>query len=465
MVRSRQRSVFFAFGCFCALAQLVSAELPGFNIFLDRKPTLSEVKRTYTGAKYEPPYGCFLGAYIDLDSSLKQTYADSIGRNRRLPEEFEQVVGNQHATYFFYLGYGRPLPKDWVNYLAMQDKIVHIALEPTRGIQYVFDDEYLTTLAQDMADTKAKIFLRFGSEMNGAWVEYGKDPSVFKDKFRLVAKKMREIAPNVAMVWCPYTTPVAPIPSYYPGDQYVDWVGVNMYSVTFFDQDPKKPARSVHPTDMLDYVYRKYSAIKPIMVGEYGTTHFSALENRTDVGFARRNLYALYAGLPRLYPRVKCISYFNGNNLELEHRMNNNYAVTQNVEVLEAYRRLTFSEYFLKSATMAPPNSLRDRLDRTPVDARLDPLQNLPLAPMPIKEGQSVYGRLDLSAWCKTTDTQVKMRFKVDGKVLYDGVGKDKWFVTIGASRLSEGPHKISVEAWFKNRLLATKSVSVNVVH
>ncbi len=459
--RSRAAALLLVF----ATGACVIAELPGFDLYLDRKPTLNEIRDNYTGAKYEPLYGCFLGAYIDQDSTLKQTYADSLGRIRRLPEEFETVVGNQHATYFFYLGYGRPLPKDWVNYLSMQGKIVHIALEPNRGIQYVFDDEYLTTLAQDMADTKAKIFLRFGSEMNGTWVEYGKDPALYKEKFRLVAKKVKQTAPNVAMVWCPYTTPIAPISSYYPGDDYVDWVGVNMYSVTFFDQNPKMPARKIHPTEMLDYVYQRYGARKPVMIGEYGTTHFSALEQRSDADFAERNLYGLYSALPRKYPRVKCISYFNGNNLELDHRMNNNYAVTQNASVLNTYRKVTFPDYFLKSASFAPAEPLGATLFATPVNASLDPLANVPLGPMPLKNGQTVYGKIDLSVWCKSTDAQIKMRFKVDGKLLYEGQGKSKWFVTIGSSRLSEGPHTFSAEAWSRRKLIARRTARVNVVH
>lgn len=434
------------------------------GLYLDRKPTLEEVRRNFTNAKYEPPYGCYLGAFIDLDSSLKESYKDSIGRVRRLPSEFESVVGNPHSTYFFYLGYGRPLPKDWVTMLAAQGKIVHIAFEPNRGIQYVLDDEYLYVLAKDMRDTGARIFLRFGSEMNGAWVDYGKDPKVYKEKFQLVAKKVREIAPNVAMVWCPYTTPVAPIDNLYPGDAYVDWVGVNMYSVTFHDQDPKKPARQIHPVEMLDYVYSRYSAKKPMMIGEYGTTHFSALEKRSVTQFAERNLYGLYAALPRRYPRVKAISYFNGNNLELEHRLNNNYAVTQNASVLSAYRKVTEPEYFIKDATVFSGATLNASLDSSHDDGA-DLLAGAPVSPMPLRDNDVVQGKLDLSAWCRTTDENAVMKFRIDGKLLYEGAGKDKWYVTIGTTRLTEGWHTFSVEAWIDGRKAATRSASVMVEH
>jgi hypothetical protein len=433
------------------------------GLYLDRKPTADEVKDNFTGAKLEPLYGCYLGAFIDLDYSLKEEYKDTIGRVRRLPSEFERIVGTQHSTYFFYLGYGRPLPKDWVGMLAAQGKIVHIALEPTRGIQYVLDDEYLATLAKDMGQSGAKILLRFGSEMNGAWVEYGRDPRLFKEKFKLVAKRMRQYAPNVAMVWCPYATPVSPIDSYYPGDDWVDWVGVNMYSVTYFDQDRKKPAGQVHPMEMLDYVYKRYSARKPVMIGEYGTTHFSALEKLSVPQFAERNLYALYAGLPRKYPRVKCISYFNGNNLALEHRLNNNYAVTQDADVLKVYRRVTEPAYYLKNVSSLSYEA--SAIGFLAVDGTSDPMESVPVAPMPLQEGDVVQGKLDLSAWCKTIDTDITMKFRIDGKLLYERTGKDKWYVTIGTTRLTEGWKVFSVEAWKGNKMLAKRAVGVTVVH
>ena len=426
------------------------------GLYVDRKPTVQEVRANFTAAKHEPAYGCYLGAYIDLDSTMTRSYDDSIGRTRRLPEEFEKIVGKVHASYYFYLGYGRPIPMDWVALLGMQGKIVHIALEPNRGIEYVLDDEYLTQLAKDMKNTGAKIFLRFASEMNGAWVEYGKDPKVYKEKFRLVSRVMKRHAPNVAMVWCPYTTPATTIDSYYPGDEYVDWVGVNMYSVTYYNQDRSMPARQVHPVDMLDRVYRKYSSRKPIMIGEYGTTHFSALENKSVTDFALRNLYGLYAALPRKYPRVKAINYFSGNNLELSHRMNNNYAITQNAKLLKAYKQLIEAPYFLSRSTPSPDLS---------EDGAGGSSDDLPISPLPLRNGDVVSGKIDLSAWCRTTDLSLVMKFRIDGKLLYEGYGKQHWYVTIGASRLTEGWHVFSVEAWSKNRKLATSSARVKVVH
>jgi hypothetical protein len=57
-------------------------------------------------AKHEPPAGCILGAFIDLDPNLTEIYRDETRKPRKLPEEFERRVGVTHGLYFFYLGYG-----------------------------------------------------------------------------------------------------------------------------------------------------------------------------------------------------------------------------------------------------------------------------------------------------------------------------------------------------------------------
>jgi beta-mannanase len=73
--------------------------------------------------------------------------------------------------------------------------------------------------------------------MNGDWTRYGGDPVRYKIAWKTVADVMSERAPNVALVWCVNHVPEKNIPAFYPGDPYVDWVGVNFYSVPFHDNN------------------------------------------------------------------------------------------------------------------------------------------------------------------------------------------------------------------------------------
>ncbi|MGE5532439.1 MAG: Ig-like domain-containing protein [Bacteroidota bacterium] len=283
---------------------------------------------------YEPSTGCYVGAYIELDDNV----AADIG-------SFEQLIGKKHATYFRYVGYGQPFPYKWVQDLHGKGAVPHIAWEPNEGLDPVKDDDYLHGWAQAAARSGGPIFLRYASEMNGNWMAYSGDADRYIAKWRLVYKIMHEEAPNVIMVWAPYATPRATIPMYYPGDEYVDWVGVNLYSVLHADGDPAKPP-SDDPRELLKYVYDLFAYRKPIAVCEYAATHYCTATKTECVDFAVDNMTKFYQSLQTQFPRVRMINWFSvdtGKNALAD----NNYSVTDNARVLETYQKLTAGDYFL----------------------------------------------------------------------------------------------------------------------
>lgn len=105
------------------------------------------------------------------------------------------------------------------------------------------------------------IFLRFGQEMNGSWYPWGQQPAAYVSAFRLVATYVHQYALGTVMVWSPNYGGGYPFPGeeyeaqpgtaafaqmdtdhdgkitmaddpygpYYPGDSYVDWVGLTLY--------------------------------------------------------------------------------------------------------------------------------------------------------------------------------------------------------------------------------------------
>lgn len=413
------------------------------SLYVQRRPSVMEVRQNDTGAKFEPPWGCYLGAYIDRDETLERAYRDEVNRIHRLPEDFEAAVGKAHATYFFYMGYGVDLATEWVRKLGLQNKIVHIALEPNLGLGQVHDDGYLRKLAESLASTNAKVFLRFASEMNGNWVAYSKSPELYKAKFRLVARVMHEAAPNVAMVWCPYSSPTNTIGDFYPGDDVVDWVGVNMYSVTYYDQDPRQPAWMVDPCDMLDFVYDSYSRRKPVMVAEYGATHFSAVENESKTDYAVRCLKSLYQALPRRYPRVKAIDYFDANNLKPQYGGNNDYSLTSDNGVKSAYSRLTAPAYFLSAPA--------DKDSATPD------------SPMPLLDDTALRGKVLVSAWVMCRGEGCKVRYLLDGTPVWSSPNNGDWEAQLDFSMVPAGVHNLTVEAYAGVRWVGAKSVRVTV--
>lgn len=311
---------------------------------------------------YEPANGCYVGAYVELDDNV----AADIG-------SFEQLTGRKHATYFRYVGYGQPFPYQWVKELHRKGAVPHIAWEPNEGLGPVKDDDYLHGWAQAAARAGRPIFLRYASEMNGNWMAYSGDPDLYIAKWRLVYRIMHEEAPNVIMIWCPYATPRLTIPEYYPGDEYVDWVGVNLYSVLHADGDPAKPA-SDDPRELLKYVYDKYADRKPIAVCEYAATHYCVATKTECVDFALDNMTRLYQALPSKFPRVRMINWFSVDT-EKNRLADNNYSVTDNPRVLGAYQKLISGEHFLEKVP-----------DEVLVAARpipTEPVPTGPTAPLP----------------------------------------------------------------------------------
>ncbi len=98
-------------------------------------------------------------------------------------------------------------------------------------------DEYITSWAEGIKDLGYPVALRFGHEMNGNWYPWaeqvnGNRPGDYAKAYRRIHDLFRvAAATNVTWVWSPNVTyPGAqPLPGLYPGDSYVDWIGLSGY--------------------------------------------------------------------------------------------------------------------------------------------------------------------------------------------------------------------------------------------
>ncbi len=316
--------------------------------------------------RLEPSSGCYLGAFIDRDDNLKRLPFDS--QTHGDVDEFQKLVTKPHASYFMYRTYGQPFPLKWARYLKQRGAFPHIAWEP-KSLTDVKDDAYLKKFVDDMVSLDFPVILRFASEMNGEWTPYHSDPQAYKKAFRLVYEATRR-APQVAMMWCPNTVPSQGVEDYYPGDDAVDWVGVNFYSVPFLDNDRTRPGEKIHPTDLLQGVYEQFSDRKPIAVGEWAASRQSSLSPMPSGEFAKTKISQLYSALPTRFPRVKMVNWYDSNNL-LEARPGrqlNNYQVTSPPDVLARYREAVSNPHYLDDYKAVSPRSFERVVGRTSVD-------------------------------------------------------------------------------------------------
>ncbi len=129
-------------------------------------------------------------------------------------------------------------------------------------------DAALRLRAQRLKQFGHPVFLRWAWEMNGDWFEWdgshnGRDPAAYARAFRRIHRIFRdEGADNVAFVWSPNWNSGPDVSwnrmeRYYPGDAYVDWVGVSGYNFS-----------GESPSTLFKHVVGAYGGRKPIMLSE-----------------------------------------------------------------------------------------------------------------------------------------------------------------------------------------------------
>ncbi|CAG7635118.1 glycoside hydrolase family 26 protein [Paenibacillus allorhizosphaerae] len=290
-------------------------------------------------AKHEPASGVYLGM---------------LGADRRVGYDFSKIEGvyeKKHAMYLAYVGW-RKFQTDTSTYFPKRtaDRVkalggaLQIGWEPRYGLDDVKDDEYVRTFAREAKASGIPIFLRYASEMNGNWVPWYGDPQKYVEKFRLIHSIMAEEAPNVAMVWSPNFVPANNIDEYYPGDAYVDWVGFSLYAT------PLTGGEEDLEHTVIEYfapLYANYSH-KPIMIAEGAVAHTVLKTNQSYHVWGEGQLGYMYAFLPRMFPMVKAMTYFNfGRAQALRSNMEYVYDLGESALMDGMYKRITRSDMFL----------------------------------------------------------------------------------------------------------------------
>lgn len=114
------------------------------------------------------------------------------------------------------------------------------AVQPAYTLQTIIDgdhDEMLRTWARDAADWGRPLVLRFAHEMNGYWYPWAESANGNQDGEYVLAWRHvvdlfeEEGADNVVWVWSPNLSQptLTPLVDLWPGDDYVDWVGLVGY--------------------------------------------------------------------------------------------------------------------------------------------------------------------------------------------------------------------------------------------
>jgi|GEM_PF-4297263 len=313
----------------------IAAYDTSFSVYAEIKGNGGDT--SYYGAKHEPKTGVYFGECYNTDDRQVNT-------------------GVKQSAALFYVLYEIETIEQF-DYLlkpfSQSRQIIEIAWN------LVNEGDTLAKVLNDRAKIEAEadylkklgtpILLRFGAEMN-VWQKKA-DPEQFKTVFKFVSQIMKDRAPNVAMLWSPNwlghveTT----YDQFYPGDEYVDWVGASLYSVKY----PKgKPADDIgqaiylsdnfaNPVRQLSHLVKEYGDRKPIIVSECGIENYSVTRNEYTNAWANTHMKAIYESIPMVYPQVKAILYFNTDSPIAWAE--NRFSLFNNNEMQAVYKELTKS--------------------------------------------------------------------------------------------------------------------------
>ncbi len=409
------------------------------RVFLQVQTTAQGAANRTTSAVNEPVTGCYLGAFIDRDESLGAPFWEA-DRSQwyRAPEQWASATGRHPGSLFTYLSYGQPFPRAWAERLKAAGTIPHIAWEPSASKRYganirtlpeVRDDAYLHEFARELRAFDFPVFIRFASEMNGKWTraQYGwnGDAALYRAKFRLVNRVLHETAPRAATIWCVNNPPLGNAMDYYPGDDGCDWVGVNFYAVPYHEDKLNKPAFDENPLALLDPIYKRFAARKPIAICEFAASHQAHVDPRPCAAFAAAKLRLVYGALPLLYPRVKLVDWFNADTLRhpTAGKTPCDYLLTDNAQVLAAWREAT-----------APPHFLGQWLD---LGDAIPPIF-VPLA------GQTLHAPTQVGVWAKSFGGEGTVFLAIDGRFWTRAKSGGATYLPLDPRALPAGQHTLS---------------------
>lgn len=322
-----------------------------------------------------PEQGAYHGVFADLPEFLRT------GEAAQGTISFEQLV--QKGVAFSIIGdnwvEGITFPRRAVQEVTDAGRIpvVHIkpwsvkrrgeGVDPLYSLQRLLAGRYdleIRNYAKAVKTFGKPVVLDFAPEANGDWYPWSgafvgnnnaAGPQAYKDTYKKFVTLFRtEGVENVTWVFHmasgnkPNNNQWNNMAAYYPGDEFVDWLALSVYSAQL-------PGDSWEEfTEHMDAAYAEMAAVteqKPIAVLEFGIIEdpFSALRKADWI------TNALAAVKANRYPRVKAMAYWHESSWLRSG--DNNMRVDSSVSALRAYKQEVADPFFVSTAVLtAQPN-------------------------------------------------------------------------------------------------------------
>lgn len=200
-----------------------------------------------------------------------QAVADAVGHRPELVMAFEDFFALPPVPAMAVAAYSGADPiVSWEPWCWTDDRSPAVMESLRAGAL----DDYIYRWADEIGEWGKRTFIRFAHEFNGDWYPWtpacGTPPSAYVDAWRHVRDIFteRHVA-NVEWIWAPTVPSAGNLADWYPGDEYVDVLGVDGYN-----WGTSLPSTSwVDPEQLFGAALDELRAIaagKPILIAEVG---------------------------------------------------------------------------------------------------------------------------------------------------------------------------------------------------
>lgn len=375
----------------------------------------------YFGAKSEPNGGVYYGR-IAMGGTLPNGRYGLVNASELADESvfsFYYALDNAYSLKYWSYLYGSLLDD---HVFQVNLNFEHEAADCTAVLNGSYDAKLIETFKY-LGTLSCPILVRIGGEVN-CWTNMP-DADTFIAAYRHIADIARTYAPDAALMYAPNYSSAYKIDleSFYPGDSYVDWIGVSLYfnkvstngdtSIDAFYGVGAYGDALLNVQQTINLA-RKHS--KPVSMTEGGSLYYVNGSDYSD--FAAERIEKAYAFLTMVYPEIKSIVY-SDSNFGSSSRL---YAISGNAKMTEAYNKGVSSNPTLLHSLNESPSYYTKLSDY----------------------GTKWEGSVKLAAYTYS-DSRITASWYVDGE-LKANTSDYPFNFTVDTSALSDGKHAVTVK-------------------
>ncbi len=257
----------------------------------------------YYGQRLEPVSGIYAGVNGD--------------------DVFESSNLGASLNYIEFSDFQKDILRPNRDYVKASSCII-IAAWNINDLAEVFDnEEYIRETLDNLTKYHRPIIIRIGAEMNVS--SLGDAPAAYVNAFRMIASIVHEY-PDFAVMWAPNDMSALnkPFEYYWPGDEYVDWIGISAFMKKHFMADTSIGrdgnvyfmtgdfAYTTNSLKEITYFMSEHNINKPLAISEGGTvTQLNYPDGGETDEWSKTRIGYMYWYAPMRFPQLKLINYFN----------------------------------------------------------------------------------------------------------------------------------------------------------